>query len=321
SVKEFIICQIGLSLYSKNQNSNSYHSKTYTFYLCPRSLINRKFTFSIDMSAIEFLAYNHFDFDKFAKNGINYLNEKEEQDLREHFDDYLDIDFIDCPLRYESSSHQLSDWLSNRLIGKDCGNQLVLGCRPTANPLLNYAFLREFRRNFTSVWVQEMNGRFVATPVDEKQRAQHMKEEQNERERVIDGMVGFSKIFQCLVDARRPIVGHNMIMDLLFIYHHFYQPLPSLSQHNLAELSHIFKSSSLGEIYLKLLDDEIVNSFLNSPKIEQLVDDNHKGADPSATKSQWLIAKKRNKNSKFLISNLTSKLSEKGVIYFRKTFL
>ncbi|CAG2120203.1 unnamed protein product, partial [Medioppia subpectinata] len=303
SATNFIVCQMGLSLYSKNQNSNSYHTKTYTFYLCPRSLQYRKPTFAMDLSAIEFLAYNHFEFDKFAKNGINYLNEIEEQNLRDNFDDYMDIDFIECPFNYENSSHQLSEWLSNRLVDKNSGNQCVLKCRPTVNPLLNYAFLREFRKNFTTVWVEEINDRFVAKPIDANQRTQLLKAEHFEKERVIDRMVGFSRVFQCLVDARRPIVGHNMIMDLLLIYHHFYQPLPNklkafkTSLHSLfpyifdtkcvifnekkdlSELSHIFKNSSLGDIYTKLLDDEIVNSYTNLPKIEQLDDQNHKAIE------------------------------------------
>ncbi|XP_023229541.1 poly(A)-specific ribonuclease PNLDC1-like [Centruroides sculpturatus] len=29
-----------------------------------------------------------------------------------------------------------------------------------------------------------------------------------------------------LVDAKKPMVGHNLMLDLLFLYHHFYKPLP-----------------------------------------------------------------------------------------------
>lgn len=166
------------------------------------------------------------------------MNLLEEQDLRDNFDNHLEIDFIECPLHYEDVSNQLANWISQRSVGNNCGNQLVLNCKPTLNPLVNYAFIQELRKNFTSVWVQQIGQRFIAKPVDSELRSQLLEESlQKEKQQIIEQMIGFSNVFQCLVDARRPIVGHNMAMDLLLIYQHFYKPLPSW----LSILSIIFK--------------------------------------------------------------------------------
>ncbi|XP_054168235.1 poly(A)-specific ribonuclease PNLDC1-like [Oppia nitens] len=303
SANKFIVCQLGLSLFMRDYKSNSYEAKTYTFYLCPRSLNCRRADFSFDMSAIEFLAYNHFEFDKFAKLGINYLNEIEEQNLINRFDDFLDIDFIDCPIRYETCSHQVSEWLNKRSSDKDCGNQLILKCWPTVNPLVNYVFIKQLRNNFPTVWVQEMNGKFIVRPIDVKERANLLKEDGSEREQVIDKMIGFSKVFKCLIDIKRPIVGHNMLMDLLLMYHNFYKPLPKKmkqfmsslhsifpyifdtkcmifnEKQNLNEFAYIFRSPSLGEVYAKLKDDDMVNAFPGTPMVYQKTNENNKAID------------------------------------------
>jgi poly(A)-specific ribonuclease len=38
--------------------------------------------------------------------------------------------------------------------------------------------------------------------------------------------MGFSLVAQLIVDARKPIIGHNMIYDIAFFYHQFIAPLP-----------------------------------------------------------------------------------------------
>lgn len=46
-------------------------------------------------------------------------------------------------------------------------------------------------------------------------------------ETVLDNLVGFSKIFKLLVALKKPIVGHNCLLDLMIAYNQFYEPLPS----------------------------------------------------------------------------------------------
>ena len=140
----------------------------------------------------------------------------------------MKVDFVECPYNYEEVSTQLSDWLSLRATNKKCGNQLVLKCKPTLNPIVNYAFVRELRRNFPSVWIAIENNRIIVKPLEMCRKLDFISEEEREREQVIDDMIGFSKVFKCLVEAKRPIVGHNLVSDLLLTYNYFYQPLPSI---------------------------------------------------------------------------------------------
>jgi len=53
-----------------------------------------------------------------------------------------------------------------------------------------------------------------------------------EKENLTRIMLGFTRVFRCIVDAKKIVVGHNMMIDLLLFYQQFHKPLP-------AKLSHI----------------------------------------------------------------------------------
>jgi hypothetical protein len=46
--------------------------------------------------------------------------------------------------------------------------------------------------------------------------------EKTEEERIIEGLyfqeMGFSMVVDMLIEAKRPIVGHNMIYDIIYLY-------------------------------------------------------------------------------------------------------
>ena len=96
-------------------------------------------------------------------------------------------------------------------------------------------------------------------------------------ENTIKHHVGFSQVFKMLVKSRKPLVGHNLLMDLMLIYHHLYQPLPaSLTEfkQNLLQLfsciidtkqlcnavrreyNVLLNGTSLGEVYGQLSSPE-----------------------------------------------------------------
>ena len=45
-------------------------------------------------------------------------------------------------------------------------------------------------------------------------------------ETTIQKYIGFSHVFKMLVKSRKPMIGHNLMMDIMLMYNHFYQPLP-----------------------------------------------------------------------------------------------
>lgn len=44
--------------------------------------------------------------------------------------------------------------------------------------------------------------------------------------RLLEHYTGFSKVFKLLTSLKKPIVGHNLLLDLMFMHKQFYRPLP-----------------------------------------------------------------------------------------------
>jgi hypothetical protein len=46
-------------------------------------------------------------------------------------------------------------------------------------------------------------------------------------EDMMDSLLGFSRLFKLLVELQKPIVGHNILLDLMIMYNQFHEQLPS----------------------------------------------------------------------------------------------
>lgn len=64
--------------------------------------------------------------------------------------------------------------------------------------------------------------------VTKEQRKEFELREKGElEEELLNYYIGFSKVFKLLVDLKKPIVGHNSLVDLMYMHQQFYKPLPS----------------------------------------------------------------------------------------------
>eukprot|EP00117_Sycon_ciliatum_P050041 scpid59031/ scgid35382/ Poly(A)-specific ribonuclease PARN-like domain-containing protein 1 len=143
SVQQFIVCQLGITTFTNDHWKNQYTATSFNFYLFPRSFDNIDERFSVQTSSFEFLCDHHFDFNKFAYDGIPYLSCEQEASIRQK----RQTSFKDAQAQ------------------QACEEQLTEAC-------------------------------------------------------------GFLLVFKHLMQAKKPLLGHNMFMDLLFLYDKFYKPLP-----------------------------------------------------------------------------------------------
>eukprot|EP00741_Cyanophora_paradoxa_P002993 tig00000658_g2905.t1 len=60
----------------------------------------------------------------------------------------------------------------------------------------------------------------------DEEKAERARREEEERQREFDARRGFRRIFTALAASRLPLIGHNCLYDLLFLYSHFEGPLP-----------------------------------------------------------------------------------------------
>ena len=47
-----------------------------------------------------------------------------------------------------------------------------------------------------------------------------------EAETLMEYELGFSRIIEIMIMSKKPLIGHNMLLDLMFLYEHFIADLP-----------------------------------------------------------------------------------------------
>ena len=57
---------------------------------------------------------------------------------------------------------------------------------------------------------------------------------------MVDYELGFSLVVQELIKFKKPLVGHNMFLDILFLYHQFIDDLPDLLEDFILEFQRYF---------------------------------------------------------------------------------
>lgn len=62
----------------------------------------------------------------------------------------------------------------------------------------------------------------------------------HETESLFEYELGFSRVIEVMIKARKPLVGHNMFLDILFVYQQFIADLPDSLEVLIHNFSHYF---------------------------------------------------------------------------------
>ncbi|XP_074892167.1 poly(A)-specific ribonuclease PNLDC1 isoform X5 [Buteo buteo] len=221
SVQRFTVTQLGLAIFS-NENSNKYVVHSYNFFLFPSTLGVTDVEFTLSASSIQFLSHYGFDYNKFLKDGIPYMNEVQEKILSQHLlegswkvSSALDRDVL------KKAIDEVTSWIGaaeeeETMILQDLSDsqmfevQLVL------------------RQALPNVWTQPLGDKVMVKKVSPQHRQllENSPDDCCQKELILLSARGFTNLFQTLVKAKKPLVGHNMLMDLMHLHDKFYKPLP-----------------------------------------------------------------------------------------------
>ncbi|XP_034525296.1 poly(A)-specific ribonuclease PNLDC1 isoform X2 [Ailuropoda melanoleuca] len=279
SVQQFTICQIGLSVFSSIEGeTNKYVAHSCNFFLFPTTfgILDSEFTFQA--SSVQFLNQYGFDYNKFLKNGIPYMNEEQEKKIKHNIltgnwrvRSSLDKDQIKVVI------DEVTRWLDSA----EEGDWMTL---PGIAGFQAFEVQLVLRQALPDIWTVLRDQGIIVKKVN-KQHRWYLENTSCDRascwkEKILLSARGFSVFFQMLVKAQKPLVGHNMMMDLLHLHEKFFRPLPEsydqfkLNIHNLFPVlidtknvtRDIWKElnfprvSNLSEVY------EVLNSDLNPTK-------------------------------------------------------
>lgn len=227
TVQHTIPIQIGLSAFSFDPGVNIYQSKTFTFYIWPKPIMSINLLMQIQATSFQFLSQHDFDYNKLIYYGIPFLNRKQhfqvQNDLKEEnwpidcvIEKYLDD--IDKNIHTWWMSDNEND---DKLIIESLKHKLKYDIDAW------YHLQNHLRHNYQDVsknkrlWTEksEENDLILTKVTDKKFKELNIKD--NLKENTIRSALGFSRVYQALVSSKKPIVGHNLLMDLLLLLNTF----------------------------------------------------------------------------------------------------
>lgn len=244
----YAIIQFGLAIFHRKQcpgdvqiASESYEAHVYNFYLFPEmGPVN------MDASSIAFNTNHGMDWNKWLREGIPYLNQGAAKKLK-------DIMFPEesnsgaqkkdetkastrSPMTLTKDSDiettssaiaALKTWLADDAKREESEFEVI-----TTNAYLRRFMHEKLAADFPMLTVESRPtstrgiSTMVALRLTEAQQLERTTRLRREKEAAFDRKLGFTKIFNALTKARKPVVGHAVMYDLLFALSHFHGPLP-----------------------------------------------------------------------------------------------
>ncbi|KAL8185999.1 UNVERIFIED_CONTAM: hypothetical protein K2H54_061342 [Gekko kuhli] len=222
SVQQFTVCQLGLSIFS-SENPNKYVAHSYNFFLFPATFGQMDSEFSFQTFSIKFLTHYGFDFNKFLKDGIPYMNEAQEQKLQQGL---LSGNWVVHSVLEKDKVKKVIDevtcWVSSAVEGESVVLHDLYGFQMFEIQLI-------LRQALQDIWTVPLGSEEVMVKkISPRDRwlLENRFYDPCRREQILLSARGFTNIFHTLVKAKKPLVGHNMLMDLLHLHDKFYNPLP-----------------------------------------------------------------------------------------------
>ncbi|GMF65115.1 unnamed protein product [Phytophthora lilii] len=259
--ESFLITQFGLSTVHLDQR-DQFQIKTWNFYVFPRPYGSLDERFLCQASSLQFLSEHGFDFNKFIGDGIPFVNLAKTPAMKKRLKRRIDgltrvnknLQLSDDGMAFQNDvKEQLDLWIDG---GAKKGEKLLV---PTRNSFYSMIVHETVRAKASYLYSEAAEGGVEVSYVSKKIKEELISAKVKEMEREMDEAIGFSKVIEALSESKLPVVGHNALLDFVYVFHQFYKPLPD----TLAE----FKTQLL-ELFPTIYDTKHVT--LRSPLGEKL---------------------------------------------------
>ncbi|NWY65524.1 PNDC1 ribonuclease, partial [Erithacus rubecula] len=223
SVQRFTPVQLGKCSSDTEVVLLRYVVHSYNFFLFPSTLGIRDTEFTLSASSIKFLSHYGFDFNKFLKDGIPYMNEVQEKILRQHL---LAGTWKVCSSADRDVLKKAIDEVTSWITAAKEEETMILQDLNGYHMLEVQLVLRQALKN---VWTEPVGDKKVMVKKVSPQRRQLLENssyDHCQEKLILLSARGFTNLFLILVKAKKPLVGHNMLMDLMHLHDKFYRPLP-----------------------------------------------------------------------------------------------
>nr|KAF6490525.1 poly(A)-specific ribonuclease [Molossus molossus] len=270
---DFLLFQFGLCTFKYDYINSKYIIKSFNFYVFPKPF-NRSspdVKFVCQSSSIDFLASQGFDFNKVFHNGIPYLNQEEERQLREQYDEkrlqskgagalsYVSPNTSKCPVTIPEDQKKFIDQVVEKiedLLQSEENMNLDLDpCTGFQRKLIYQTLSWKYPKGIhvETLETEKKERYIVVSKVDEEERKRREQQKHAKEQEELNDAVGFSRVIHAIANSGKLVIGHNMLLDVMHTVHQFCCPLPE----------DIINNTSLAE-----LEKRLKETPFNPPKVE-----------------------------------------------------
>lgn len=273
----FFMCQLGLTTFSLEPSSNSYRIRVFTFYTLPDS---RSRALEISTSSMKFLVDHGFDMNKLFKSGIpcvrlsqaSILPKESKSSISKlgEFSNEQVMVYVNLLMNFVNGSENSIDLEFVNYYQKF----LIIGSCGALKHFKNLVYgLVDFNDGKNVIRVSKVEGKepILSPP--------QLNEEYTDNEQIFSEL-GVSVVFSAILNSRKPIVLHNGLFDLGYLYSHFIGNLPE----SLAEFKNdvrnlfpdIYDTKTLaktidGSPFKRLNLEGLYNSCCKMPELKERV--------------------------------------------------
>ncbi|TNM85310.1 hypothetical protein fugu_007581 [Takifugu bimaculatus] len=243
---DFLLFQFGLCTFKYDQTKSKYIIKPFNFYVFPkpfnRTSPDKKFI--CQSSSIDFLASQGFDFNKVFCNGIPYLNQEEEAQLREQTEErrnqqangvgtpsYISPSSSKGPAHVPEEHKEFINKVIEKVEALFSGTEKTLVLEPCTGfqrkliyQTLNWKFPKGL--HVETIETQKKERFIQVSRVDEEERKRRKQQKLEREQEELNDAVGFSRVIHAISQSGKLVVGHNMLLDVMHTIYQFYCPLP-----------------------------------------------------------------------------------------------
>ncbi|KAM9725955.1 poly(A)-specific ribonuclease PARN isoform 1-T1 [Dama dama] len=244
---DFLLFQFGLCTFKYDYTDSKYITKSFNFYVFPKPF-NRSspdVKFVCQSSSIDFLASQGFDFNKVFRNGIPYLNQEEERQLREQYDEkrsqsngagalsYTSPNTSKCPVTIPDDQKKFIDQVVKKiedlLQSEEDKNLDLEPCTGFQRKLIYQTLSWKYPKGIhvETLETEKKERYIVISKVDEEERRRREQQKHAKEQEELNDAVGFSRVIHAIANSGKLVIGHNMLLDVMHTVHQFYCPLPA----------------------------------------------------------------------------------------------
>ncbi|XP_050428249.1 pre-piRNA 3'-exonuclease trimmer-like isoform X2 [Adelges cooleyi] len=249
-VSDITCIQLGLSFFVYDAHDKVFQVSSYSFYTFPKTYLKYDGIIKFQTSCVEFLCKHNFNFNKLFNNGISYLTDEQENQMKLEM---ADDSFSDSYLKKskyriinEEMCHQLkivTEWYENAIDGDNISVKKLKSNDPVFTYLLQYHIMNKCEHVCLQEDLHTINI-IKITSKDEKSNTLNAKNNEASKQILFKKMLGIKHLLNLLSETKKPLVGHNCAMDILILCNQFYNPLPDTFKEYKS-----FLSNKFGPIY------------------------------------------------------------------------